>query len=327
MNLLAYLLVFPLLVLLTHRVRSKDVIVPWNSSLLKKKDVFTVLLGDLLVFEPCGDSNSSSLVYTDSRDVFANCTLASDVSSDIQYSHIGNCFNPSGNLLLPVHVGIPGIVLVAFEVDGAYYFFSDFDFECENGLKAVVVVAENRPITDQPPPGDQDSEPLPTGSLPPADSGVDQVITLPLLVTLTTCAIGIAGILLLVGTIVTVICYRRRKRRKAETEEERVGPSKAERAKEPVVPLKAERANERVVPLKQERAKERVSPLKVERAKERVVPLKVKRASERGVPLKTKKARKREAPERVMTPFGEQIKWPARSRISSNVYWNPNKTQ
>ena len=108
-------------------------------------------------------------------------------SSDIQYSLIRSCFNPSGNLLLPVRTGIPGIGFVAFEAHGAYYFLSDVDFECENGVKAVVVVSENRPLTDQPPPGDQDSEQCPGGSLPPADdSGADQVITLPLLATILT---------------------------------------------------------------------------------------------------------------------------------------------
>ena len=50
---------------------------------------FTVLLGDQIVFEPCGDSAGTSLVYTNSKEVFEQCTPQSNISTDIIYNHIG----------------------------------------------------------------------------------------------------------------------------------------------------------------------------------------------------------------------------------------------
>ena len=345
MKFLAYLPAFLLLGLLMHMVQSKDVIVPWNSELLKKNNVFIVSLGDKLVFEPCGDSNLTSLVYTNSRDAFANCIApsgaptsdapTSDACSDFRFSEIGNCVNPSGRLLLPVNTGIAGIGFVAFEIYGVYYFLSDHDPECENGLKVVIVVSGNEPPTDQSPPASLvcESSPSPEGS----GGNISLLDAI-----LTACALVFVGTSSVLGFVLTVICCRRRKTTKAVNEEEQAVSEKADRAKERVVPLQAETKSEREVPSKEEREKERVVSfkpktsreravtLKEVRAKERALPFeeerakerakgakerKAEKATQRGVPLKSIKPVVQEAPIRVMTPFGEQIKWSHRSSV------------
>ena len=51
-------------------------LIPWNSASLNDTNVFTVKLGELLLFELCGDSNGTKLIYTDSQEVFnrsGNC--------------------------------------------------------------------------------------------------------------------------------------------------------------------------------------------------------------------------------------------------------------
>ena len=60
--------------------------------LLCLRRTFIVLLGDDILFEPCGDSNHSNLFYTNSKEVFENCTPESDVSGDVMYTEIGKIF-------------------------------------------------------------------------------------------------------------------------------------------------------------------------------------------------------------------------------------------
>ena len=61
-------------------------------SFLCLRRTFTVLLGDDILFEPCGDSPFSNLIYTNSKEVFEQCIPASNVSADVMYTEIGKIF-------------------------------------------------------------------------------------------------------------------------------------------------------------------------------------------------------------------------------------------
>lgn len=119
--------------------------IPWMSSSLAADNVFIVLIGDTLKFNPCGDSDHTNLVYTNSKQVFDDCIPRNNISADVIYNSIGDCVNPSGQLILPVNTGIIGVNFVAFEINGTFYFLSNHENECERGLKAIVEVVETRP--------------------------------------------------------------------------------------------------------------------------------------------------------------------------------------
>ena len=57
------------------------------------RNMFTVLLGDKIIFQPCGDSNGTNLVYTNNKTVFEQCIPESDTSSGTFYNHIGKSFD------------------------------------------------------------------------------------------------------------------------------------------------------------------------------------------------------------------------------------------
>ena len=65
--------------------------------LLCFRNEFTVLLGDTIFFQPCGDSQGTNLIFTDNREVFEQCIPQSNITSDIIYNYIGK-------ILLLIHV-------------------------------------------------------------------------------------------------------------------------------------------------------------------------------------------------------------------------------
>ena len=200
-------------------VQSANVIVPWESSSLKYSNVFTVFLGDIIHFEPCGDSESSNLIYTNSRDVFTRCTPQENVSSEVAYHYIGNCNNPLSELTVVANSG--AITFVPFEIYGSYFFLSNDNSDCENGVKAVLVVLENRPITDEPPavstvPGPTASSNTQSSS-PTADN---PGLSLPVLATIVILStVGIAGAGFAVCFVTLTLCYCKDKRKWEEIDE------------------------------------------------------------------------------------------------------------
>ena len=52
-----------------------------------------MLLGDKMIFQPCGDSNETNLVYTNNKTVFEQCIPKSDLSSDTIYNDIGKALD------------------------------------------------------------------------------------------------------------------------------------------------------------------------------------------------------------------------------------------
>ena len=46
-------------------------------------------MNDTIAFEPCGNSARSTLVYTNSKQVFGLCTAKANASSDVVYTKIG----------------------------------------------------------------------------------------------------------------------------------------------------------------------------------------------------------------------------------------------
>ena len=107
-------------------------LIPWNSAILNDTNVFTVKLGELLIFQPCGDSNGTNLIYTDSQEVFNDCISEGNVSSSDLYIFIGTCVNNSW-----------GILSLQMIFADTLYFLSDYELECQMGLKATVIVTEN----------------------------------------------------------------------------------------------------------------------------------------------------------------------------------------
>ena len=53
------------------------------------RNTFSVLLGDKMIFEPCGDSNETNLIYTNNKTVFEQCIPRSNLSDDTIYNDIG----------------------------------------------------------------------------------------------------------------------------------------------------------------------------------------------------------------------------------------------
>ena len=103
--------------------------------MLDNEAVFTVQLGDVIVFQPCGDSEGTNLIYTDNKEVFEQCVPQSDVPSDAAYYHIGDCVDNSWSSDLRLYLVNPGL-------EGqVLYLFSDHASECNDGLKATVIVA------------------------------------------------------------------------------------------------------------------------------------------------------------------------------------------
>ena len=120
--------------LLIHLCVLAEKFIPWNSASLRENNVFTVQLGVLVIFEPCGDSEGTNLIYTDSEDVFNDCIPKANVSSDVLYIRIGTCVDNSWGRL--------SLNLIFADT---LYFLSDFESECEAGLKAKVIVTDNGP--------------------------------------------------------------------------------------------------------------------------------------------------------------------------------------
>lgn len=107
-------------------------LIPWNSASLNDTNVFTVELGELLIFKPCGDSDGTNLIYTDSQEVYNDCIPKGNVSSSDLYIPIGTCVNNSW-----------GILSLQMIFADTLYFLSDYESECQMGLKATVIVTEN----------------------------------------------------------------------------------------------------------------------------------------------------------------------------------------
>ena len=116
---------FVQLILLIHScARSATITIPWTSSLLKDNNTFTVFLGDVIIFCPCGDSDNSTVAVTHSQPVFGMCLLIFDMDEK-QY-----CNDPSGCPKLVVDAELTNI-------SDNFYVLSDYQSECENGLKAA----------------------------------------------------------------------------------------------------------------------------------------------------------------------------------------------
>ena len=130
--------------LLVPFARLEEIVIPWTSSSFDS-GVFVVLLGDDILFHPCGDSNLTNLVYTNSKEVFEQFTPPNNISSDVIYDYVGGCSNRSGQLAVLVRTGIVGVSYVTFENYGTFFFLSDYGSDCQNGWKAVVIVSEVRP--------------------------------------------------------------------------------------------------------------------------------------------------------------------------------------
>ena len=159
---------FLTLVLLIHSyVKSEEITVAWNSSILGNKAVFTVKLGDEIIFQPCGVSQGTNVVYTNSESVFEDCIPRRNISSgaiyrNVTYVHVGDCVNQSGELRLSVNTETVG-------ADEVFYLLSDYELECHNGLKAVAQVVPHLPTTaipgravdPTPNSGKSDDEPVP----------------------------------------------------------------------------------------------------------------------------------------------------------------------
>ena len=86
--------------------------------------MFTVQLGDEIVFQPCGDSKGSNVIYTNSKGVFEDCKSPSTISSEVVYIHIGDCVNTSWKLRLPVNAENISV--------GVFYLLSDYGLECKS---------------------------------------------------------------------------------------------------------------------------------------------------------------------------------------------------
>ena len=68
------------------------------------RNIFQARIGDSLLFDPCGDSAYTTLVYTDSKKVFDQCIPESNHSSDIIYNRIGKAFdNKLCNWMITLH--------------------------------------------------------------------------------------------------------------------------------------------------------------------------------------------------------------------------------
>ena len=118
--------------------------------------MFTVQVWDLLVFQPCGDSAGTNLIYTNGKEVFDECIPQMNVSSDVRYVYIGDCVNNSWS----------GRLMLYMNQVRTFYLLSNHEHECENGLKAMIIVVE---MTPSPP-----SEPtngIPTNEDQPATGG------------------------------------------------------------------------------------------------------------------------------------------------------------
>ena len=198
--------------------RSIDIFIPWTSSSLKNNSVFVVLLGDDIIFHPCGDSDVSTLKYTNSKEVFEQCTPPDNIPSGVLYTEVGACGNPSGKLTVLVRTGIPGVNFVAFKNYETYFFLSDHESECQNGLKAVVIVSEIRPQIEGPTTTTSNTYSTgDTGSVSTDDGQSDAdelVITLPLVPTvIALCLLGAIGALAVISLVTVTFCYRLKKRR------------------------------------------------------------------------------------------------------------------
>ena len=100
--------------------------IPWNSASLNGANVFTVELGELLIFDPCGDSDGTNLIYTDSQEVYNDCTPKGNVSSSDLYILIGTCVNNSW-----------GILSLQMSFLDTLYFLSDYESEWSKSVLAT----------------------------------------------------------------------------------------------------------------------------------------------------------------------------------------------
>ena len=215
-----FLLLFAMMELL---VQTAVVTIPWKSSLLQDGNSFTAKLGDVLVFDPCGDSNGTNLVYTTSKDAYEDCRPAT--LSKYVYFLFSECINPRGSLTVTVNQDLIGPL-------GIFYFLSDYDSECENGLKAVVTVSPDLLI---PPPVEDspisiakstDYGTLSTSFVTsthatesrsiailstPAGDGSDEPVAVPIV---STASLVAGSILVAAGAVVSVTCYYKQKPRK-----------------------------------------------------------------------------------------------------------------
>ena len=205
-----------LVLLIYSCARSEEITVAWNSSILEYNAVLTVQLGDEIIFHPCGVSQGTNVVYTNSEAVFEDCIPRKNVSSDViyrsvTYVHVGDCVNQSGALSLPVNTETVG-------VDEMFYLLSDYQSECHDGVKAVVKVVPPRPNTAIPGPA---ADPTPTVStntlilrqeLDPTPSGesnddsMDSLSKFEIIGITAAAAVGLMLILLGVLSFVTLVC-------------------------------------------------------------------------------------------------------------------------
>ena len=94
------------------------------------------------------------------------------------------------------------------------FFLSNHGSDCQNGLKAVVVVSEVRPRTDAPTSGNNGSNST-TSSCDSADgqsSGNELVITLPLLPSIIAlCVLGVRTVVV-ISFMIVIYCWRWKKK-------------------------------------------------------------------------------------------------------------------
>ena len=131
-------------------VRTEKITVAWNSSNLEYKAFFTVQLGDEIIFHPCGVSQGTNVVYTNSEAVFEDCIPRRNVSSEaiyrnVTYIQVGDCVNSAGQPRLSLNTE-------TVRVDEVFYLLSDYLSECHDGVKAVVKVVPPLPNTAIPGP-------------------------------------------------------------------------------------------------------------------------------------------------------------------------------
>ena len=127
---------FMQLIVLLHSCAGSEelVTIPWTSAQLAYKRSFSVHYGNTIFFYPCGDSSGTNLVFTDTKALYQLCLSHLSILPNATYVEVGNsCFGPLGSLTLTVsHDLVQGL--------DVFYILSDYQNECNDGLKAEITV-------------------------------------------------------------------------------------------------------------------------------------------------------------------------------------------